>query len=818
MIGAATVGMADGLSLTRSVRDASDFPLVANGSPASIVFDGSEAEVVRIAADLLASDVDKITGVKPRRMSTLGGSPEVAIIAGTIGQSSLVDRLVKEGRLKNLEKIRGRWEATSWQLVSRPFPGIEKALVIVGSDRRGTAYGLTRLSETIGVSPWTWWADVPPPHQGSLIVRVPKTETDAPAVKYRGIFINDEDWGLHQWASKTFEPETKGIGPKTYQRVFELMLRLRLNYLWPAMHPCTREFHLIPENVELAHRYAIVAGASHCEPMLFNNAKWDTKRLGPWDYALNRDKIYSTWEHEAQTRGDKEAVWTMGIRGIHDQGMQGPPDTATRIGIVDQVFRDQRGLLDKYVSKAWGPVAQCFVPYKEVLPLYDAGLNVPDDITVVWVDDNFGYIRRLGSPQERKRSGGAGVYWHLSYYGFPHSYTWINTTAPALIWEELHKAWENDARNLWVVNVGDIKPMEVGIDYFSKLAWSPEAMLPDSQPRFLRSFAAQQFGKKAAGPIARLLEKFYHLGAKRKPELMNREWAVTLPSDVAEELGDEYRSLLGEETRLSASIPPELRDAYFEIVGFPARILAETGLIFMADRDLQLGTASADKDAEISLRRANLEKLVATYNNETAGGKWKNVMPGLVTASNLTAWNSQVRWPWGEKPGEPTKRAEPTVRKWRDAASANRRTTSGAAKWMTVDGLGPSGRAVALKPASLKSSWNVEDKAAPTLNYEFSSSGGTGEALIDFLPSFRISPGMQLRVVVTLDDREAIVVEVPGSSGKEDENGPNRKNGVQNNFVRARVALPSHSAGKHILKIRAIDPGIVIDQVSLPEN
>ncbi|RYG23641.1 hypothetical protein EON82_13365 [bacterium] len=797
------------LLLAATAACAADFPLLANGRAASIVVDKTDAEVVRIAAKLLTDDLQRVGGVKS------GAQPTAStVIAGTLGQSPLVDRLAREGKLKDLDKITGRWEATLVQIIDRPTEGIERALVVVGSDRRGTAFGLTKLSEKIGISPWTWWADVPAPRQKTLTISLNGPEVDAPAVKYRGIFINDEDWGLHQWARQTFEPENRGIGPKTYEKVFELMLRLRLNYLWPAMHEVSREFHLIPENIELADRYGIVAGASHCEPMLFNNAKWNVNERGRWDYSINRSRILAAWEHEAKTRGDKEAVWGLGIRGIHDRGMEGPPDPQTRIGILGQVFGDQRALLDRYVTKAYGPVAQAFVPYKEVLPLYDAGLKVPEDVTLVWVDDNFGYIRRLGTPAERNRPGGAGVYWHLSYYGFPHSYTWLNTTAPALVWEELGKAWDNDARNLWVVNVGDIKPMEIGVDYFSKLAWNPEAMGPDSQPRFLRTFAAQQFGKGLSEEVGRLLERFYRLGTLRKPELMNREWALGLSDAEAFTLRRAYLTLLREERRLSLTVPAESRDAYFELVGFPARVLGNTGLIFLTDRDVQFGDASTGGETEIARLYASLDVEVGRYNNEVAGGKWKGVMPGTVTGRNLTAWNSQVRWPWGEKPGEAPKRPAADARVWRDADTAEERSSAGVAKWTSILGLGTSFRAVALKPAGLASSWKEDDASAPTLTYRFES-GGSGDLLVDFLPSFRLYPGAQLRVAVSLDDGPVTVVEVPGSNGKEDENGPNRRFGVQNNYVRARVPLPGLTPGKHTLKIRAIDPGIVIDRLSL---
>lgn len=812
------VTCASALSLKDAVSTAADFPIVVNGRPADILVEKSETEVVRRAADLLSVDIERVSSVKSKVADAgAAGRNTFAIIGGTLGKSALIDKLAAAGKLKNWQRIKGRWEATLLQIVDKPFPGVERALVIVGSDRRGTAYGLMRISQTIGVSPWYWWADVPPAQRETLVVSTPSAEIDAPAVKYRGIFINDEDWGLHEWARQTFETEVGAIGPKTYEKVFELMLRLRLNYIWPAMHEVSKEFHSIPENIEMAHRYGIVAGASHCEPMLFNNANWSEKESGKWDYTLNRDTIYSVWEAQAKGRGDKEGVWGLGIRGIHDRGMQGPKDIPSRIKILNEVFKAQEGILDNHVTKEWGPVAQAFVPYKEVLPIYDAGLEVPEEATIVWVDDNFGYIRRLGKPEERRRPGGAGVYWHLSYYGGPHSYLWINTTAPALMWEELHKAWENDARTIWVVNVGDIKPMEIGMNYFSEFSWNPEAFGPDSQPRFLQQFARENFGPKLASFIADFLSEFYRLGTIRKPELMLRGWAVGLSDERAKELRLAYENLMKAEEKLAAAIPAESRDAYFELIGFPARVLAASGLIFMADRAIQFGENSAESAEEIAGRRAFLDNQVAHFNNVTANGKWNHMMPGLTTAKRLTAWNSQVRWPWGEKISDPpSKPEEPRGRVWRDAASADRQSGSVTARWTAIAGLGHTAKAVALKPATIKSSWTENNKAGPALEFRFDCKGGDDEVWIDFLPTFRLFPGMQLRVAISVDSQPPTVVEVPGSNGNEDENGPNRKEGIQNNFVRARVTLPRLTAGKHVLHVRALDPGVVIDRLSLP--
>ncbi|HXT10321.1 MAG TPA: glycosyl hydrolase 115 family protein, partial [Candidatus Angelobacter sp.] len=616
--------------------------------PAIFVETNDSAAVLRAANDL-AEDFARVTSIKPTVANQIASDRKIHILIGTLGQSRIIDQLSAEGKLET-SGVSGQWESYVLQIVKNPLPNVSRALVIAGSDRRGTIFGIYHLSEMIGVSPWYWWADVPVPKKKTLALRGDIFKQGPPGVKYRGIFINDEDWGLNRWASKTFDPKFGNIGPKTYEKVFELLLRLRLNYIWPAMHPVSTSFGSVPENAALADKFGIVVGSSHCEPMLYNNVHWNEHKQGRWNYSLNRDAIHGIWEDTAKARGQYEAVWTIGIRGIHDAGMERPPnDMPGKINLMSQVFQDQRALLDQYVTRQFGPVAQCFVPYKEVLPIYDAGLKVPDDVTLVWVDDNFGYIRRLSNPVERVRSGGAGVYWHLSYYGSPHSYTWIDTTAPGLIWEELHKAWENDARNLWVINVGDIKPAEIGIDYFSQLAWNPDGFNLGGQREFLQRFAARTFGKKFAEPIADLLRKYYRLGTVRKPELMERSWALSLTPERAAQLESDYLDLLKRERSLFSAIPKPARAAYTELIDFPVHVVADTGLIFMDDRKVQLTNNAAANEKEIGRLRADLEEQVGNYNTNLVGGKWNLMMPGLVTGRYLRSWSSQVRWPWGER-------------------------------------------------------------------------------------------------------------------------------------------------------------------------
>jgi hypothetical protein len=792
-----------------------------NGERVAPIFvDPNANDAVVRAANDLAEDFKRVTDHQPEIGNQISPGQKDYVIIGTLGQSAVIDQLVAQGKL-DANGVSGQWESYVLQIVTNPLPNIDRALVIAGSDRRGTIYGIYQLSEMIGVSPWYWWADMPVRKRKMLALDGDFFQQGPPGVKYRGIFINDEDWGFQPWAAKTFDPQFGNVGPKTYAKVFELMLRLRLNYLWPAMHKCSTSFGSVPENAALADKFGIIIGSSHCEPMLYNNLSWDQRTQGRWNYALNRDAIQDIWKKTAQARGQYEAVWTLGIRGIHDAPMERPPDDmAGKIRLMSEIFRDQRALLAQYVTNQWGPVAQCFIPYKEVLPIYDAGLKVPEDVTLVWVDDNFGYIRRLSNPAERQRPGGAGVYWHLSYYGPPHSYTWINTTAPALMWEELHKAWENDARQLWIVNVGDIKPAEIGIDYFSRLTWNPEGFDLGGQKSFLNDFTANNFGEEFAPPLTDLLMEFYRLGTVRKPELMDRAWAMSLTPERAAQLERDYMDLLNREKSILVQLPSSARDAYVETIGFPARVLGDAGLIFLADRQIQASNNVPAHEREIMRLRNDLEEQVKNYNTQIAGGKWNHIMSGLTTGKTLKAWNSQVRWPWGE-PATAKKSAVQlsTGAGWRDAATADRQTSAGSARWVSIPGLGTSGRAMALEPATLDSAWKENDTQAPTLEFDFktdSNEAPVANAFVKFLPTFRIYDGMKLRVAVSMDDGAPILVEVPGSSGAENENGAVRSSAVQNNYTEVPIPMPSLNAGQHTLKIRAVDPGVVIDAVSLP--
>ncbi len=772
-----------------------DFPLT---ECTGIWTDSHDAAVVSIAAVLLSDDLKRTGSKAPAVSSDAKAIGEMPIIIGTIGQSSLVDQLIADTKL-DVTGVKGKWEASLWQMVENPLPGVKRALVIAGADRRGTAYGVMDLSSAIGVSPWIYWADVPAITHSQLRLTGDCRVSGSPKVKYRGIFLNDEDFCLRPWASKTLDPESGKMGPKVYEKIFELMLRLKLDYIWPAMHPGGTEFSTYPGNAEAADRWAIVTGSSHCEPMLRNNVFWP-KTNGPWRYDTNRDQIFDYWKESAINRGAFEAVWTLGIRGIHDSAMEGPKDLHQRVKMVENTITDERTLIDQYVTKKYGPPAEVFVPYKEVLPLYNAGMQVPDDVTLMWPDDNYGYIRRVGTNAERKRSGGSGIYYHLSYWGGPHSYLWLESTAPGLMWQELRETYDNDSNAMWIVNVGDIKPAEMCIDFFSRMAWNPSVWGPDSQDKFLASFDAQAFGSAAAS-VRELQDKYYALACARKPEHIDYKWYDSMSSSEAERMIKAYKSLLADEKTVAAAIPPDRADAYFETVGYSARMLGAAGLLY-----------SGDDENAIRWKKF-INEQTDYYNNELAGGKWKHMM-------NINP--EGVSWPavagGKQKPVTRTAHQADSGLRVVDAVDVSKLTPAANASWQSVSGLGWSGRAMSLQPVTLASSWHPDHlESAPAMEYEFTAkNAGETSLLIHALPTMRLTPEGHLRIAISVDGQPPQPENIPGGQAS-DENSKSRSGGVLANRVTIAMRLPALSAGKHSLKIYAVDPGVVIDQLEFPE-
>jgi hypothetical protein len=810
--------VAGGLPLKEGTPSRADFPLVVNGRAASIVVDKADAEVVRIAAGLLAEDIERVSGLKPEvnHDATSAQLEGPIVLAGTVDQSALIKDLIKRGKLDG-SAVQGKWETFLIKIVSDPLPGVAKALVVAGSDRRGTAYGIFEVSEAIGVSPWVWWADVAPRRRESLVFAAGTHTLASPSVKYRGIFLNDEDWGLQPWAAQTFEPESGDIGPKTYAKIFELLLRLKANFVWPAMHDSTRPFNSFPDNKLVADRYAIVMGSSHAEPMLRNNVgEWPHSEAENWNPVTNLPAILGYWEQRVRENGRYENVYTVGMRGIHDGAMPGGGTIPEKRDRLQDIVRLQREMLSKHVNPDAGRVPQIFCPYKEVLDIYQAGLALPDDITIVWPDDNHGYVRQLPDARERLRSGGHGVYYHLSYWGRPHDYLWLDTTAPALVWHEMTKAYALGARQLWVANVGDLKSNETGMTLFLQLAWKIDRYGEDVQRAFLLDFYRQQFGPEQAQEVAALRDEYYRLSAMRRPEhlgfnrvypdtpVQNSNWSPEESSLFLER----WREVDRRAHALGAKLPAQARDSYFQLVEYPASGAAAIAeKILLAERARLTGSRSDATAAEAAFKR--IERLTKRY-NAIGDGKWNGIMdfrPRRLPVFDMPPTGAPLE-------AVPSAQPDTTQRVTIDPAKFIQRQDRQGAAWRVIEGLGARGRALAVLPhrdvpTQLSAARIL--KQSPMAAYQVTAEKAGGvKVLIEALPTHRFTPGHEIVAGVSINDEPPVVVRF--DRGTDDEHDPIWQRNVLRNAMQGEATLLVPQ-GPYTLKLWAADRGVVVQRI-----
>ena len=601
-----------------------------------IVTSEKDAPLVQKMARVMSEDIQRVTGVQPNIVHQTAKGATVVL--------ATADHAAELAPNVDVSQLRGTWER--YCISTRG-----QQLVIVGSDPRGLAYGVLHVSQQIGVSPWYWFADVPVEHKATLDYKENYT-SEEPTIKYRGIFINDEDWGLKTWAAKNFERELGDIGPKTYDKVCELILRLRGNMLAPAMHDCTGAFYSHPESQRVAAEWGIMITTSHCEPLLFNNAaksEWDKTRDGEWNYLTNKQTIWQKLDNRISETAQYDNIYTMGMRGLHDEAMKGSTDPKVRARTLETVFADQREILTRHKQKAATEIPQIFVPYKETLDIYDAGLRVPDDITIVWPDDNYGYMKRVSNQEEQQRTGGAGVYYHLSYLGTPHDNLWIATTAPMLMYEELKKAYDAGAQRYWLLNVGDIKPMEIEMQQFFDMAWNLQDFNYDNANRYQAQWLAKVFGtQELTAKFQQILDTYYRLAWQRKPEFMGYE--MEWDNDENNRLHDSNLTLAERRQRLAdyqaisdavdaieKQLSPTLRPSFFEMLGYSVMSAYQMNRKFlMAQQNHETGSAEAAQQS----RAANdsIMRLMARYNTQL-DGKWNQMIsripPGYTAKYHL---------------------------------------------------------------------------------------------------------------------------------------------------------------------------------------
>jgi hypothetical protein len=633
-----------------AVAQAKPMVWAEHGVPVTYTLRQKPALVVSTALKMFSGDMSRIIGSKTQAAK----DGKIQIVQLDCASSSVRKWLRSQG--VNTESIVSKADGFHIEVLSNG------RIVIVGADARGTAYGILELSRLAGVSPWTWWNGYREQQRQCLSIDDKFQTTQTPSVKYRGIFINDEDWTFQPWSWQTFEPgNPRGmIGHKTYRQVFELLLRLRANTIWPAMHESSIAFYKTPRARAEADSCGIVVGTSHCDALMRNNVgEWDYSLRGQYNYVTNSAQVKDFWAERLRETAKQQNIYTIGMRGIHDGSMEGVHTMEEKVTWLQRVIDDQRQLLSRYVNKDLSRVPQAFVPYKEVLTIMENGLKVPDDVTLMWCDDNYGYITRLSSPEQQKRSGGAGVYYHLSYWGRPHDYLWLCTTQPGLIYAEMNRAYNTGARQEWIANVHDIKTASYDMELFLDMAWNEQCVSANSIEAHLLGWLCREFGAEAGKRLLPVMREYYRLCDIRKPEFMG--WSqVELDrnvyprgrSDVRDTefsptaFGGELQRYLADFQRISdevqairQTIAPQKRDAYFSHIEYRVRAasaMAAKMLNAQMARSLYLGQADESLWTRDSLVRLyseasqaaynEIKALTHYYNNTMDGGRWRGSM------------------------------------------------------------------------------------------------------------------------------------------------------------------------------------------------
>ena len=753
-----------------------------SGQSVTVACDNTEEKVVQTALQLFARDYETVFSA-PATISVNHGG----IIVGTVDKSPLIAATGVD-----ISDLKSKNQAF---LIS-VLPG--GRLLVAGSDSHGTAYGIMELSRLIGVSPWEWWADVTPEKKEAFDLAADYKMVQSPSVEYRGIFINDEDWGLMPWSSLNYEPWYKPgrIGPQTNERIFELLLRLRANTYWPAMHECSVPFFLTPGNREAAEKFGIYIGGSHCEPMACSTAgEWSRRGKGDYDYVKNSSSVCHFWEERLKEVSGQEILYTVGMRGVHDGQMQGAKTVEEQKAVLERVLKDQRDLLRKYVNKDVEAIPQVFIPYKEVLDIYRAGLEVPEDVTLMWCDDNYGYIKHFPTEVERTRKGGNGVYYHVSYWGRPHDYLWLGTFSPALLYQQMKEAYDCGIQKIWILNVGDIKPIEYQTELFLDMAWNIDQVIEEGVSGHLCNFLKREFGEAIGEDLLPVMMEHYRLSYIRKPEFMGNTREEEYHTNAYRIVKDmpwsrsyinkrleDYQVISDKVEKLASRIQQDRQDAYFQLIKYPVQATAEMNKKMLYAQFARHGEMNWNKSDVAYDSIASLTRIynIGIRNN----GKWHRMMdhqPRRLPVFEPVD-RSSVETPMLED--------SPGLYKWNGAEYS-----AGAA--VSCEGLGYEEKAVMLEK-------NKE------LSFDFGECPGDSvEVEIRLLPNHPIHGG-QLRFSVSIDKKNAQTVSYE-TQGRSEEW---KENVLRNQAIR-RVVLPVKKRKNHNLTIKALDEGVVIDQIEM---
>ena len=814
-------------------NEAGAFPIVTSWQTIGIYVDENDDWLVHKAAALLQNDIEMVTGKKPAIVTAISSSEKNLIIIGTVGKSKLIAELAGEKEL-NVDSLKGKWESFLIQSIHSSnetnskslLQGVRGLLVIAGSDKRGTAYGVFELSEQIGVSPWYWWADVPVKKKKEVFIRKGTYKFGPPSVKYRGIFINDEAPAFSGWAKEKFG----GIDHLVYEKIFELLLRLKANYLWPAMwgNAFNDDDSLNPI---LADKYGIVMGTSHHEPMLRAQQEWKRYGKGQWNYDSNEVVLKDFWRKGIENMGSHESIVTIGMRGDGDK----PMAEGTAISLLERIVADQRKIIEDVTGKPASQTPQLWALYKEVQDYYDKGMRVPDDVTLLLCDNNWGNIRKLPKLTDNPRSGGYGIYYHFDYVGGPRNYKWINTNNIARVWEQMHLAYEYGVKNIWIVNVGDLKPMEFPISFFLDYAWDVTKWNEDNLKDYYTQWAAKQFGPIYAKEIGNIFQKYSQYASRRKPELLD---ANTYNVGEWMSATEDWKDLVQHAEKINQQLPYGYNDAFFELILHPVKAMANLHEMYF--NVLLNNFGSSSKTAEKVKQLYINDSLLSVQYNQLKNGKWNHMMDQ--THIGYTYWQQppvnkipEVKYSTTSSSnikGETIKIEEvftstqadldPTSANFKndlfyeldgyssiEASHYTNKVDAKDIKWKIIHGIGKDGDGITSFPVTTNEQ-GISNKS-PHLEYEiYTYDSGSVKLQAYFSPTLNFHNEPEgLRYGISIDDEQPKIISI----NKDDKDQKTWEQWVANNIIIKTSNHTISKTGKHTLKYWMISPAVVLQKI-----
>lgn len=802
---------------------------------ASICVDMDDHATVQLAAGFLQQDMEAVTGNRPEIKTSFKGCTGNIIIIGSLEKSAMIRELLLQKKIR-VDHLKDKWEAYQVFTVSNPVKGVANALVITGSDRRGTAYGVFEFSKQLGVSPWYWWADVPVPEKKKILIKRGMV-TDAPKVKYRGIFINDEAPCLSNWSREKFG----GFNHRFYAKVFELMLRLKANYLWPAMWG-NAFYYDDSLNIKTADEYGIVIGTSHHEPLMRAHEEWKYFGKGrKWNYDSTESGLKEYWKGGME-RAWNEKIVSLGMRGDGDEPMS--RETAT--ALLERIVKDQRDIIASVTDKPASATPQLWALYKEVQDYYDKGMRVPDDVTLLLCDDNWGNIRKLPKITDPPRKGGYGIYYHFDYVGGPRNYKWINTNPLPRIWEQMHLAWEHGVKNIWIVNVGDIKPMEFPISFWCDYAWNPDRIGPSDLQKYTEQWTAAQFGTTHAKEIARILSTYTKYNSIRKPELLDANTFSLASYHEFKERVNAWQILANETELLAKQLPANTSDAYFQLVLHPVKAMSNLYELywFTAMNQLYYRTvrnARVNEYAKLARERFVNDSMITLAYHQLGNGKWNHMMSQ--THIGYSSWQQppvnrmpQLKYLPEDSIRQVDEDIITPVYKSSigqipagshgnifyelqqsgvsiEADHFTRAVNSNNINWTVLPDHGRTGSAVT--PFPVTAPVQKPGGASPQLEYEvYTFSKDSLKLMAYFSPTLNFHHSPEgLQYAISIDNEAPQIMSI----NKEDKNSIS---GVWNKWVSENIIIKTTrhwiaAPGKHIVRYWMVNPGVVLQKLVL---